>query len=236
GAHEHLDLVRLALDLFLGGHGSLSHYCARCPTSSRMPGLIVEQMLAFWTKTPLAAGGLSVFTCSKKASRFSLRRFTSNDFLPKIAWRLPPSSTRYFALPPLNSLTAVTTSAVTEPSLGFGMSFFGPRTLPSLPTTRIMPGWAMTTSKSNQPSSIFFARSAPPTSSAPAALACSARAPSANATTRFSCPIPCGNEKVPRICWSDFLASMPSFRWTSTDSSNLTFLNFLRRLSPSSIE
>ena len=58
---------------------------------------------------------------------------------------------------------SLATSLVTVPARGDGISPRGPSTLPSGPTTPIMSGVAMATSKSNQPPLIFSASSLPPT-------------------------------------------------------------------------
>ena len=50
----------------------------------------------------------------------------------------------------LSSLTALPTSKVTVPTLGFGMSPRGPRSLPMRPTRPIMSGVAIALSKSSQ--------------------------------------------------------------------------------------
>ena len=64
----------------------------------------------------------------------------------------PNLSVRYSILPAFMSLTALPTSKVTVPALGFGMRPRGPRTRPSLPTTPIMSGVATAASKSSKPS------------------------------------------------------------------------------------
>ena len=61
---------------------------------------------------------------------------------------MPERSVRYSTLPPLASATALPTSKVTVPDLGFGMRPRGPRMRPSLPTVPIMSGVAMAMSKS----------------------------------------------------------------------------------------
>ena len=66
-----------------------------------------------------------------------------------LRWMMPERSVRYSTLPPLASVTALPTSNVTVPDLGFGMSPRGPRMRPSLPTVPIMSGVAMAMSKSN---------------------------------------------------------------------------------------
>src|SRR5947199_3932556 len=84
---------------------------------------------------------------------------------------IPVLSTRNSTLPALTSLTALATSIVTVPVLGFGIRPRGPRTLPRRPTPRIISGVATQASKSIQPPAIFSTRSSPPTNSAPACSA-----------------------------------------------------------------
>ena len=62
--------------------------------------------------------------------------------------------------------------------------------------------------------------SAPPTSSAPAAIAASAAGPVANTMTRAVLPVPCGRMTVPRTIWSALRGSTPSLSATSTVESN----------------
>jgi hypothetical protein len=66
------------------------------------------------------------------------------------------------------------------PTFGFGIRPRGPRIWPSVPTTRIVSGEAITTSKFRLPALTCSARSSMPTTSAPAARASSALAPWAN--------------------------------------------------------
>ena len=94
-------------------------------------------------------------------------------------------STRNSTLPALISEIALATSNVTVPVFGFGIRPRGPRTLPSLPTERIMSGVAMTASKSVQPPWIFSTMSSPPTMSAPASFASRCLSPCAITSTRF---------------------------------------------------
>src|SRR5579871_5974203 len=98
---------------------------------------------------------------------------------------------------------------------------------------RIASGVAITRSKSIWPALTFSARSSKPTTSAPAFLAASALLPWANTATRRLLPVPCGSTVEPRTTWSDFLASIPRFTATSTDSLNFTVANFFRRVSAS---
>ncbi len=71
-----------------------------------------------------------------------------------------------------------------------------------------------------QPPATFSMSSAPPTSSAPAAIAASAAGPVANTMTRAVLPVPCGRMTVPRTIWSALRGSTPSFSATSTVESN----------------
>ena len=80
-------------------------------------------------------------------------------------------SVRYSTLPDLDSSTALATSIVTVPTFGLGILPDGPSMRPRRPTTDIMSGVAIATSKSSKPSSIRLARSSPPTTSAPASSA-----------------------------------------------------------------
>ena len=60
---------------------------------------------------------------------------------------------RYSILPAFDSDTALATSIVTVPTFGLGILPCGPRMRPSLPTTGIMSGVAIATSKSVKPPS-----------------------------------------------------------------------------------
>src|SRR6266545_2532337 len=124
-------------------------------------------------------------------------------------------------LPRLRVATALATSNVTVPALGFGILPRGPRMRPSFPTVPIMSGVATATSKSSNPSSICLARSAEPTTSAPASCASFAFSPSAKTAIRVSLPVPCGSMSVPRSCCSAWRTLRPMFMCTSTVSSNL---------------
>src|SRR6516162_4606852 len=135
--------------------------------------------------------------------------------------RLPFLSTRNSILPPLISVTALATSAVTVPTFGFGIRPRGPSTRPSRPTLPIRSGVATTASKSRKPPWIRSMRSSEPTKSAPAAFASSARGPVANTRTRAVLPVPFGRLTVPRTIWSCLRGSTPSRRLTSTVGSNL---------------
>ncbi len=75
-------------------------------------------------------------------------------------------------------------------------------------------------SKSVQPPATFSMSSAPPTSSAPAAIAASAAGPVAKTMTRAVLPVPCGRMTVPRTIWSALRGSTASFSATSTVESN----------------
>ena len=119
------------------------------------------------------------------------------------------------------SLTAFVTSVVTVPVFGFGIKPRVPSTLPRRPTLAIKSGVATTASKSKRPFETSSINSSPPTISAPAARASSARSPLANTRTRAVLPVPCGRFTVPRIAWSAFFGSTPRTRATSTVESYL---------------
>src|SRR5690606_14947705 len=112
----------------------------------------------------------------------------------------------------------------------------GPRIWPSVPTTRMASGVAITTSKSISPALTRSARSSKPTISAPAALAFSAFSPWANTASRTLLPVPFGSTVAPRTTWSDLRGSTPRFTATSTDSLNLTLDSSLMSESASSME
>ena len=79
-------------------------------------------------------------------------------------WTIAVRSVRYSTLPALDSSTAFLTSIVTVPTFGFGILPCGPRMRPRRPTTGIMSGVAIATSKSVKPSSwMRLARSSAPT-------------------------------------------------------------------------
>ena len=82
---------------------------------------------------------------------------------------MPALSTRNCTWPALALRTAWATSGVTVPTFGFGIRPRGPRIWPSVPTTRIVSGEAITTSKFMLPALTCSARSSMPTMSAPAA-------------------------------------------------------------------
>src|SRR5262245_25266710 len=115
-----------------------------------MPGPMVEQMVALLTYLPLAAAGLALITAVMRLEAFSTSLSEAKLTLPTGAWMIPVLSTRNSTLPALISFTALATSTVTVPVLGFGIRPRGPRILPSLPTDRIMSGVAITASKSVQ--------------------------------------------------------------------------------------
>ncbi len=134
-------------------------------------------------------------------------------------------SRRYSTLPALTSLTALVTSIVTVPLLGFGIKPFGPRILAQRPSAPIISGVVMQTSKSShEPDIIFAIISSSPTISAPAFLASSALSPFAMTNTRTVLPVPSGSTTTPRTCWSALRPSTPSLMCNSTVSSNFALL------------
>ncbi|MOA13125.1 hypothetical protein D3C78_1331600 [compost metagenome] len=68
---------------------------------------------------------------------------------------IPVLSTLKSILPPFTSVTALPTSLVTVPDLGFGIKLRGPKTRPNLPTLAIQAGVVMMISTSVQPCSIL---------------------------------------------------------------------------------
>src|SRR5216117_3430237 len=68
-----------------------------------------------------------------KARRFCSRASGANDRFPIGACTIPLLSTRNSIFPAFNSVTALATSIVTVPALGFGIRPRGPSTLPSGP-------------------------------------------------------------------------------------------------------
>src|ERR1041384_7327987 len=139
-----------------------------------------------------------------KNSRFSTRLWSGQLILPITAWTLPPLSARYSTLPAEYSLTASGIWGVTVPALGLGIKPLGPRTLPSLETTRIMSGDATATSKAIQHFSIPGTRSSPPALTAPASRALGATSDWQKAMTRLDLPMPLGRLMAPRRFWSDW--------------------------------
>ena len=122
--------------------------------------------------------------------KFSTNFWSSKDTFPIGTCTLPALSTRYSTLPALISLTALVTSIVTVPVLGFGIKPRGPKTRPNLPTSAIISGVATTTSNSIQPCWILLIISLSPTKSAPAASASLAFSPLANTNTERTFPVP----------------------------------------------
>src|SRR5580765_937681 len=176
---------------------------------------------------PLAAAGLALTTLEITAVAFSTSLSGVNEILPTGTCTSAVLSVRNSTLPALISFTAFVMSIVTVPVLGFGIRPFGPSTLPSLPTDRIMSGVEITASKSVQLSFwIFSTISSPPTMSAPAASASRCFSPVAMTRTFFDFPRPCGKTTVPRTIWSACLGSTPRRRVTSTVSSNLANFTF----------
>ena len=74
----------------------------------------------------LAAAGFLAFSRSDQRVQVVRGWAASKVALPIVAWMMPPLSLRNFTWPALAFLTAVATSAVTEPSFGFGIRPRGP--------------------------------------------------------------------------------------------------------------
>src|SRR4051812_3345098 len=209
-----------------------SHHDCACSDcrSTRTPRPIVEDTATLRRYTPLLDAGLALFRASISAVRLPCSLSASNERRPRVAWMMPALSARYCTWPALALRTAVATSGVTVPTFGLGIRPRGPRIWPSVPTTRIASGAAITTSNGMSPAFTRAARSSMPTMSAPAALASSALAPWANTATRLVLPVPLGITTAPRTTWSDFFGSMPSCTATSMDSSNLAVAASLTRV------
>ena len=181
-------------------------------------------------KLPFTPDGLTERTCSTNALMFSTNFCSSKLILPTPAWICPVLSDRYSTLPALNSRTAAARSpfaGTTVPAFGVGISPRGPSTLPSRDTMPIMSCAASATSNSRK--FCFWmrsTRSAPPTTSAPAAFAFSTLSPCANTATRTLLPMPWGSGIAPRTIWSDWVGSMPRLMWISTVSSNFARFSF----------
>src|SRR3954452_3970475 len=166
---------------------------------------------------------------SISAAYFSSSARSSKLVLPIVRWTIAVRSVRYSTLPALDSSTALPTSIVTVPTFGLGILPCGPRMRPRRPTTGIMSGVAIATSKSVKPSSTRLARSSAPTRSAPASSASRALSPFAKTATVTLLPRPLGSAIVPRSCSSAWRTLRPVRTWTSTDSSNFARLTSLRR-------
>ena len=151
---------------------------------------------------------------------FSFSCSAENEALPMTKCTLACLSTRNSIFPPLISSTALAGFGVTVPVFGFGIRPRGPSTLPRRPTWPMSSGVETAESKLVQPSATFWMSSAPPTSSAPAAIAASAAGPVANTMTRAVLPVPWGRMTVPRTIWSALRGSTASFSATSTVESN----------------
>ena len=100
---------------------------------------------------------------------------------------------------------------------------------PRRPTSGIMSGVAIATSKSVKPSSTRLARSSAPTTSAPASCASRAASPWAKTAIVTSRPRPLGSAIVPRSCSSAWRTFSPVRMCTSIDSSNLARRELLDR-------
>src|SRR5271157_3148002 len=188
---------------------------------------MVDEITILLTYFPLAEGGLALMTLEISAPAFSASLVASKETFPTGQWIMPVLSTRNSTLPAFTSLTARTTSNVTVPVLGLGISPRGPSTLPSRPTDFIMSGVATTASKSIQPPWILWTISSPPDSSAPASRPSRTLSPEAITITRLDLPSPWGRTTVPRTIWSACLGSTPKRIATSTVSSNFANAAFL---------
>ena len=187
-----------------------------------MPGPWVVDRVIDLMYVPFAVAGFSFHRVSMRAWTLAASCSGGNDALPIADWMMPAFSTRNSTRPALSSLTALVTSAVTVPTLGFGIRPRGPRMRPILPTDAIMSGVATSVSKSNQFSSLILVMySSPPAKSAPASSASLTLSPLAMTTTRFDLPVPDGITHEPRTSWSAYFGLTPRRTAMSTVSSHL---------------
>src|SRR4029079_16738798 len=131
-------IPNLGLRPMLGASLRLRHHSAcdavNAVVSILTPGPWVVEMVTDLMYVPLAVAGLSFISISSNAERFDASCSGLNDALPIGVWMMPPFSTRNSTRPALSSRTALATSAVTVPTLGFGIRPRGPSTRPILPT------------------------------------------------------------------------------------------------------
>mmetsp|Transcript_6746 Transcript_6746/g.16474 ORF Transcript_6746/g.16474 Transcript_6746/m.16474 type:complete len:256 (+) Transcript_6746:2733-3500(+) len=178
-----------------------------------------------WAPLPLTPLGRASMMAPKKAATFSNTAARLKFTLPRPAWMTAPLSCRKSTRPFLNSAIVATTSSVTVPFFGLGMSPFGPRMRAMEARPDIMPGVAMAWSKSMLApllSRMASTSSLPPTTSAPASRAFStSKASRANTASRVCFPVPWGSTADPRTMWSLRFGSVASFTCSSTVSTNL---------------
>ncbi len=93
---------------------------------------MVLERLMLLMYVPLAVGGFRRTTVVRNAWMFSDQLLGLEIRLADRAWTMPALSTRNSILPAFTSLTALATSGVTVPLLGFGIRPRGPSTLPEL--------------------------------------------------------------------------------------------------------
>ena len=111
---------------------------------------------------------------------------------------MPLLSVLNLTCPDFAFLIASETLSVTVPVFGFGISPFGPKTWPSLPTTFIAACVEITTSTVISFFVNFSLKSSMPIKSAPADFASSAASPSAKTATTTSFPRELGSVIAPR--------------------------------------
>ena len=173
-----------------------------------------------------------------KCFTFSANCASSKSVLPTRACTTAPFSARNSTRPAFIAPTAPAMSVVSVPTLGLGIIPRGPNTRAMGASLGMAEGCATALSKSMapEPSALMRAMSsASPMTSAPAALASSASAPSANTQTRTLFPVPCGRFAAPRTIMSERLGSIPSRTAMSTVSVNLARAPALTPATASSI-
>ena len=149
-----------------------------------------------------------------------------------VRWTIAVRSVRYSTLPALDSSTALATSIVTVPTFGFGILPCGPRMRPRRPTTGIMSGVAMATSKSVKPVLDALGEVLGADDVGAGLLGLAGLVALAKTATLTSLPSPWGSAIVPRSCSSAWRTFSPVRTWTSTDSSNFARLSSLTSRRP----
>ena len=115
----------------------------------------------------------------------------------------------------------------TEPSFGFGINPFGPKTFPNFESLIIIPGVQINFSKFKSPLLICSTNSSPPTISAPASFASCALLSSQTTATFTFLPVPPGRFTTVLMLTSPFFCLLFIWKLKSKDSSNFVVQFFL---------
>ena len=211
----------------------LAHDRVRCLASgsvgsvtrhrTRMPGLMVAEMVTDRMYVPLAAAGLTVRRWFRNALMFSSSCVSVKFSLPTGAATFPPLSLRNSILPALNSRTAEAMSVVTVPGAGRGHQPAGAEHAAERADDAHHVGRGQGDVEVHE---------APLDLAAPGRrrrrcrprrrVAFSAFSPWAKTATRTLLPMPCGKATDPRTFWSLCRGSIPRLVETST-----VWLNFV---------